>query len=121
MQISSAVPAEIAESARNHAEATQRQPTQEELATAQQDLIDKVIAGQTVAGFDLAAVLDCELNSERPFTEDMAKLLGSLYEDSGSTAGLWLRVHDYLSRTIAHCIPQSAIEDEACAEWRYEK
>ncbi len=89
-------------------------PTEEDIERAQETVADLLIEGRTVAGWTMAAVLDCEAN-ERGFASDLAEVL-NVWADSGSSASLWLRVQAYLRKLVVKHVPADVFEERAAQD-----
>lgn len=114
LQISSAVPADLAEvwsdSLRNEP------PTDKELDDALAELVMDIEHGKTVGGMDLEACLDCELNKTetgQAFIRDLVKAIGNPYDPEDCAAGYRIRVSEWLDKVVAAHIPQAAIMERA--------
>ena len=109
------IPAEIAHKQHHAAQDALEcaAPSEDALAKARIELAELIVAGKTVAGFDLATVIDCEMNENPRAAQEFAAAFGSLWEDGASSSGYWLRCSDYLEQLASKHLPESAVEDLA--------
>lgn len=93
--------------------------TDEELADAKDELCWEILEGKTRGGFDLAACLDCEFNSDgyTGTVSDLAALMVGEHGLSGpeQTVATACAVHDLAYRIVAKHLPESAISDRAAS------
>jgi hypothetical protein len=105
------IPAEVAH--RQHHNAQDRAaPDEADLAEARTEIVDLLISGNTLNGWTLAAVLDCESNENQKFPSELAEVL-NLYSESACGASLWLRVLDYLQKIAVKHLPDEIVQEFA--------
>lgn len=110
----SAMPADIAEVV---SDLPRTEPTEADYAQAREEIRDEIVAGKTRGGFDFAACMDCELNTDgyMGLVHDLSAIVGKLHGDEHSAAGTWLDVLALAEKIVERHLPESAVNDRAYA------
>lgn len=85
--------------------------TDEDLAEALDQITDLLIAGRTIDGWTIQAVLDCEMQ-EDGFVADLARVL-DVWADNGKPSAFWLRAQAWQQKLVAKHLPRSVIAQRA--------
>lgn len=111
------IPCRVSADLRAYENGQPREFSADELSTAKDELCWEILEGKTRGGFDLAACLDCEFNSDgyTGTVSDLAKLMLGEHGLSGpeQTVATACAVHDLAYRIVAAHLPEQAIEDRA--------
>lgn len=113
------IPEEVAHRQYHNAadRAERNAPRKSDLAAARHDMAESIVTGKTVAGLDLAAVLDCELNENPRFSTELAAALNPWHVDEGGRhvtgAEYWLEMVSFLEALAAKHLPEDAVEEFA--------
>lgn len=112
LPISGSVPADIAEVI---SDLNRPGPTEADRVQAREEIRDEIIAGKTRGGFDFAACMDCELNTDgyMGIVHDLATIVKNLHGENHSNAGTWLDVLALAEKIVERHLPEVAIEERA--------
>lgn len=86
-----------------------------DMTTARHELVEEVLHGKTVGGFDFAAMLDCELNSDgySGTVHDLSKIATQLYSQEASAGGVRLAMLGLATAIVERHLPQHLIDARA--------
>lgn len=91
--------------------------TEDDYDEAKDELVWEILGGKTRGGFDLAACLDCEFNSDgyTGTVSDLAALMIGEHGLSGpeQTVATACAVHDLAYKIVAKHLPEELIEQRA--------